>query len=159
MNRQINYIIHAFLLIIILLLPAYFVINKIIFSNVVEENNNRIIDNSNKSGNLNTTTSLNGKYLFLSKCASCHSIFKDMTGPALMNFEERGAWADRKKLYEWIRNPGAFMSDDPYTKGLKAKYGSMMVAFPDITNEDINAICDYINQSKEVRYSMPMAKR
>ena len=31
-----------------------------------------------------------GKLLFWSKCASCHNVFKDGTGPALAGFEERG---------------------------------------------------------------------
>jgi cytochrome c2 len=88
-----------------------------------------------------------GKGLFQSKCASCHNIFKDMTGPALAGFEERGLRTDRNKLYEWIKNPVSFMKKEPYVQALKKKYGSVMTAFPDITNEDIDAIAMYINES------------
>ena len=86
-----------------------------------------------------------GKTLFQSKCASCHSVFKDMTGPALQGFEERGPWSDRNKLYSWIRNPEAFMKSDPYTKALKSKYGAMMSSFPNITNEEIDAIVAFLS--------------
>ncbi|MBK9959253.1 MAG: c-type cytochrome [Chitinophagaceae bacterium] len=39
-----------------------------------------------------------GKALFLGKCAACHNVFKDMTGPALGGLEERGKWADHNEL-------------------------------------------------------------
>src|SRR5262245_25034134 len=78
-------------------------------------------------------TSLNlpaqdGRALFLSKCASCHSPFKDLTGPALGGLEGRHTWADHKELLKWVNNPGGYMAKDAsgYTPGLKAKFGSMM---------------------------------
>lgn len=37
------------------------------------------------------------------------------------------------------------MKSDPYTRGLKEMYGSMMTAFPDITNEEIDNIVAYLN--------------
>jgi cytochrome c1 len=70
-----------------------------------------------------------------------------MTGPALGGFEERGPWRDRKKLYEWIKNPEAFMKNDSYTKQLKEKFGSIMTAFPALTTEEIDAIAEYITSS------------
>lgn len=86
-----------------------------------------------------------GKALFNAKCASCHNIFKNTTGPALMGFEERGPWADRNKLYEWVKNPAAFMAKDAYTKGLFDQYKSMMTGFADLSHENIDAIATYIN--------------
>jgi len=86
-----------------------------------------------------------GKTLFTSKCASCHNVFKDIIGPALGGFEKRGQWSDRELLYKWIRNPGVFMQNDDYTKGLKAKYITMMSAFPGITNEEVDAISNYVS--------------
>ncbi|MEQ1677439.1 MAG: cytochrome C, partial [Chitinophagaceae bacterium] len=68
--------------------------------------------------------------------------------PGLLGFTERGPWTNRKNVYEWIRNPAAFMSKNEYTKQLKEMYnGTMMTAFPDMTNDEIDAICDYIGQS------------
>ncbi|MBS1575367.1 MAG: c-type cytochrome [Bacteroidetes bacterium] len=87
-----------------------------------------------------------GKALFNSKCASCHQIFKDAVGPALMNLEERGKWADHNEILKWANNPTAYMAKDPYTEGLKAKFGSVMQAFPDLTIKDVDAIVGYIDQ-------------
>ena len=56
-----------------------------------------------------------GKALFQQKCAVCHNVFKDMTGPALENLEQRGEWSDHNKLLQWVHNPAAFMAKDPYT--------------------------------------------
>jgi Cytochrome c len=88
-----------------------------------------------------------GKVLFMGKCASCHQVFKPATGPALMNLEERNVWADHNKILEWAHNPTAYMAKDPYTQGLKAQYGSVMQAFPDLTIKEVDAIVSYINQT------------
>ena len=56
-----------------------------------------------------------GKALFLGKCAACHNVFKDMTGPALGGMEERGKWADHNELLKWINNPAGYMAADAYT--------------------------------------------
>ncbi len=85
-----------------------------------------------------------GKALFTSNCASCHALNKNLTGPALAGFQNRGPWADKKELYAWIHNPVAYMAKDPYTQGLKAEYGSIMQAFPNLADKDIDAISDYI---------------
>lgn len=86
-----------------------------------------------------------GKAIFMSKCASCHNPFKDGTGPALGGLEDRHTWADHKELLKWVNNPGGYMAKDPYTQGLKAKFGSMMTGFPDLKLEDVTAIVNYVN--------------
>lgn len=86
-----------------------------------------------------------GKTIFMSKCAACHNVFKDGTGPALMGLEERHKWADHNELLQWIKNPAAYMETDPYTQGLKAKYGSLMTAFGDFTLKDVDDVVAYIN--------------
>lgn len=68
-----------------------------------------------------------------------------MTGPELMNLEERGPWSDHNKLLEWVHNPAAFMAKDPYTTGLHTQYGIIMTPFPDLTLKDVDAIVSYIN--------------
>jgi cytochrome c2 len=88
-----------------------------------------------------------GKQLFNSKCAACHQVFKDATGPALMDLESRHTWSDHNEILKWAHNPTAYMASDPYTTGLKAKFGSVMQAFPDLTIKDVDAIVGYINQS------------
>ena len=87
-----------------------------------------------------------GKALFNQKCATCHNVFHKSTGPALGGLEDRGPWKDRKKLYAWVHNPGGFMASDPYTQGLKGEMGgTMMNAFPDLKEGEIDAIVKYVN--------------
>jgi len=85
-----------------------------------------------------------GKQLFQQHCQTCHSLDKQLTGPALRGFTERGPWGDKENIYKWIHNPAAFMATDKYTQDLKAQYGSIMPAFPSLTNQQIDAIVDYI---------------
>lgn len=92
-----------------------------------------------------TEAAAKGKILFMQKCATCHSLFKDQTGPSIIGFEERGPWGNRQNLYDWIRNPSAFMKKNAYARELKEKYGSMMTGFPDISDEEIDNIVAYIN--------------
>ena len=94
----------------------------------------------------NTANAQDGKAIFNQKCATCHSIFKDLTGPALGGLEERGPWSDRKKLHAWVHNPAGFMATDPYTQALKPKFHDVvMTGFPDLKDEEIDAVVTYIN--------------
>jgi mono/diheme cytochrome c family protein len=86
-----------------------------------------------------------GKALFQANCASCHALNKKLTGPALAGLEERGPWADRKKLYAWIRNPAGFAKTDAYAAGLIKEYGVLMTAFPSLSDAEIDAVITYIN--------------
>ena len=89
-----------------------------------------------------------GKTLFRNYCASCHA--KDMktlsTGPALAGLEER--WADypREDLYGWIRNSQAMINaGHPRAVELWNEYKSIMTAWPNLTDEDIESIILHIN--------------
>ncbi|MBE7172971.1 MAG: c-type cytochrome [Williamsia sp.] len=93
---------------------------------------------------LNKLSAQDGRALFQTNCASCHNLYKKLTGPALLGFKARGPWADQKQVRAWVHNPVAYMAKDPYTQGLKAEYGSMMQAFPNLGDKDIDAIADYI---------------
>lgn len=103
----------------------------------------------------NKVSAQDGKALFQSKCQTCHNIFKDLTGPALMGLEDRHKWADHKELLAWINNPGGYMAKDAYTTGLKAKFGSVMTAFPDVTLKDVDAIVSYINNEVANKNKQP----
>jgi cytochrome c2 len=61
----------------------------------------------------NRASAQDGKQLFNGKCASCHQIFKDATGPALMGLEERHTWSDHNEILKWAHNPTAYMAKDP----------------------------------------------
>lgn len=104
----------------------------------------------------NKISAQDGKAIFQDNCASCHSVTKDLTGPALRDVTTRGPWTDRKKIYEWVHNPAKFMSSDPYTQGLKQKFGgAMMTAFPGLTEKEIDAVLEHINKTATAAASKP----
>ena len=82
-----------------------------------------------------------GKLLFQQNCASCHTLDKDLTGPALSGVEGRGPWTKRSRLLAYTKNPPVFTAHNCYVRNLKNQYGTMMTAFPQL---DANAIYDYI---------------
>ena len=86
-----------------------------------------------------------GKKLFYAKCASCHMVNKDMTGPALKGVE--GRWPDKQKLYAFIRNSEAVIKEDKYARELWLQWNqTAMLPHPDLTDSDIRAILDYIKK-------------
>ena len=86
-----------------------------------------------------------GKALFNAKCASCHAIDKQLVGPALKGVEDR--WDDRKMLYEWVRNSAAVIKKGyPRAVAVYTEYNKVqMTAFPELKDQDIDAILTYIN--------------
>ncbi len=90
-----------------------------------------------------------GKILFEGKCVSCHSLFKDKTGPLLAFVEERVN--DRNTLRDFIRNPARSMQENIYFQCQKNKFGSMMTAFPDLSDREIDLLLDYIKNESTQR--------
>lgn len=86
-----------------------------------------------------------GKKVFSDNCASCHSLRKDLTGPALAGALKRVP--DRKLLYKWIRNPaGVLKSGNVYFNKLKNRFGGVqMTAFDMLSDDEINAVLTYID--------------
>ncbi len=92
-----------------------------------------------------------GEKLFKANCASCHA--KDMktklTGPALAGVV--GRWEDggypMEDLYGWIRNSQKLVSEGhPYAVALFNEYNkSVMNAFPNLTDQDIESLLAYID--------------
>ena len=96
-----------------------------------------------------------GMTLFKNKCASCHAknMKAKLTGPALQGVEER--WGDdREKLRQWIRNSQAFLATgDAYANALYQEYAqSVMTAFPELSDGQIDNILDYINVQADTGY-------
>jgi len=146
-NKQIGYITSAHL-ILLSVAASYFFISKI--SSVSNYQGPEIAYNASvKNTVVLSEKAAKGKTLFISNCAVCHDVFKDRSAPALAGFETRGPWADRKELYKWVRNPAGFMENDPYTKGLKEKFGQIMSPFPNLTDGEIDAIADYISAEEK----------
>jgi len=83
-----------------------------------------------------------GKALFKANCASCHKLYKKRTGPALF---EVGDKYDQEWLYSWIKNSQAVVkSGDAQAVKIFEEYnGSVMTAFPQLSNGDIDNIIAY----------------
>lgn len=100
-----------------------------------------------------------GKSLFLSRCAACHNVNKNMTGPALAGIEER-------RTLEWIIS--FIQSSQTMVKGGDSAALAIFEKFnkvpmPDHTNltdENIKSILEYIKtESKPVtEEKVPFAK-
>lgn len=89
-----------------------------------------------------------GELLFKANCASCHILGKNFTGPSLCGFEDREPWTERENIYKWIKNPAEFMKINEYARELKESYsGRVMTSFPNLTNDEIDEIIQYINST------------
>jgi mono/diheme cytochrome c family protein len=93
-----------------------------------------------------------GKALFQTNCAQCHNPIKVVTGPALKGVTERVT--DRKLLHDWIHNNTKVLaSGNTYFNNLFNQYGrTPMNTFPGLTDQDIDAIINYVNN-----YAEPLA--
>jgi len=86
-----------------------------------------------------------GKELFMSNCASCHAVKKDLVGPALAGVQDR--WPNKKLLYKYIRNSEAVIKENSYAKELWLKWNkTVMTAFPNLKDAEIAAILAYIDE-------------
>ena len=140
--NQAKYSVYACLIFLLLSIGVYS-FNKLSSVPIIQERNSEIIDvDPAPTKEVNSK----GKQLFQQNCASCHSITKDLTGPALAGVEERDPWTDRKNLVKWIQNPAAFMETSEYTRNLKNKYQTMMMAFS-LNEKEIYEILDYIKSN------------
>jgi len=88
-----------------------------------------------------------GQALFKVNCASCHNknMKADMTGPALGGVLER--WdGDTTRLYSFIRNAQVYIdtANDPYAIAIGEWDSSIMQSFPELTDEELDAILTYI---------------
>src|ERR1700743_2054266 len=96
----------------------------------------------------NTLYAQDGKALFMSNCASCHSPFKVITGPALKGVTSR--IPDNKLLHAWIHNNQAVLaSGNPYFTGLYNQFNKTpMNVFPSLTDPEIDAIIKYVETAQ-----------
>jgi cytochrome c2 len=135
--NQMKYVVSAGL--ILMLLFATIILSTKIFNYKDQEQETvSILTEDNSSAKFAPV----GRRLFQQNCQSCHKIVGySPTAPPLAGVLERGPWSDRTKLYAWVRNPSTFK--DRYTKALKKEYGYVMIAFPDLTDEQIDAIISY----------------
>lgn len=89
---------------------------------------------------------IDGKALFQANCAVCHNSIKDGIGPAM-----KGALArvpNKQWIYDWVQNPTKMIADgDKYANEIYEKWNKTpMTAFPNLSNEEIDAIMDYCDE-------------
>lgn len=84
----------------------------------------------------------NGKKLFKSQCASCHKLDKKLIGPALSGVTDKYS---EEWLLAWIRNNAELRaSGDADAIAIFEEYnGSVMSAFPTLSDQDIFDILQY----------------
>ena len=97
--------------------------------------------------NVFSVSAQDGEALFKSQCATCHQPHRDGTGPKL--FEVREKWenggAQEGSLYQWVRNWQVAAANDPYAMEVSNWAPTAMSLFPSLTDEDIDAIFDYVD--------------
>lgn len=88
-----------------------------------------------------------GKALFNQHCAACHHLDRKMTGPALRGVGDK---YEMEWLYKWIKNSSELIkSGDARAVKIFNEYNqSVMNAFPQLSNEDIDNIIAYTNEPK-----------
>ncbi|MFT3979665.1 MAG: cytochrome c [Ferruginibacter sp.] len=87
-----------------------------------------------------------GEQLFKINCQQCHMPKKDFAAPALAGAEKR--WESKDLLYDFVRNSAAVIEKNKYAADLFEKWKQApMLPFPQLTNEDIDAILEYCNQA------------
>lgn len=92
-----------------------------------------------------------GEGLFKSKCATCHQVHKDGTGPKLFGVREKWASGGAKEgsLIKWVNNWQAAAASDPYAETVSKVKPTAMNAFPDLTEEQIVSIFDWVDSQVE----------
>lgn len=89
-----------------------------------------------------------GKTIFMSRCASCHNVNKDLTGPALAGIDER-------RSMDWIINfvhssQTMVKKGDKDAVGVFEKFNKIpMPDHPDLTEDNIKSIVAYIKEEKK----------
>ncbi len=97
------------------------------------------------SGQMFAADTEKGGKLFINNCASCHAVHKKVIGPALVGVGEK---YEKEWLYKWIKNSQGFVAEgDERANAIFNEYdGSIMTAFPTLSNGDIDNILAYIDE-------------
>jgi mono/diheme cytochrome c family protein len=89
-----------------------------------------------------------GEKLFKSYCASCHSPgTNQLVGPGLAGVQDK---YEREWLYKWIKNSQELISaGDEQAIAIYEQYNKVLMPAQPVTNEDIDAILNYIKVYSE----------
>ncbi len=151
MNKEVNYVLQGFLLTLVVIGTLKF--GGYLLSIPPPPEAPLAEEMQGVSGNAPTPQDpimfSKGKTLFLENCAACHSLKKDLTGPALAGVNER--ITDKEQLYKWIRNPSAVLgSGNVYFNELKKRFGGVvMTSFSNLTDDEIESVLSYIKDASK----------
>ena len=85
------------------------------------------------------------KTVFQSKCAACHAMGKDITGPNLQGVVSK--WGDIDQLKTWIRNyNNALNAGYPRAKEIINFAPSNMQNFESISDAELDAVIKYVDE-------------
>ncbi len=147
--EQIKYILYAVMILVGTAL-AYSVMEPVFQSEGIASPG-RVIETASTPVKTVKVKNVAGKNLFSANCQTCHSIAKELTGPALAGVESRGPWTERANLVKWMKNPAAFIPTTKYTTDLAAKYnGQVMPSFSQLSETEVNQIFDYVKEASAV---------
>ena len=93
-----------------------------------------------------------GEGLFKAKCATCHQVFDDMTGPKLYGVRERweAGGAGEEVIIQWVRNQDVAASINSFAASRITWAKSAMTKFGNqLSDEEILSILDWVD-SQEV---------
>jgi glucose/arabinose dehydrogenase/cytochrome c2 len=96
-------------------------------------------------GEISTDASviLKGKALFEAHCSTCHNFTEDAIGPNLSGLTRQ---VDTKWIRNFIQSPSqAIEAKDPRALDLLAKFKTQMPGFPDMSEQDLEAILSYLH--------------
>lgn len=88
-----------------------------------------------------------GKALFNANCAACHKLDAKATGPALRGISAK---YDMPWLYKWVKNSSELIKsgDSKAVKVFEENNKSVMTAFPQLSEGDIDNIIAYTSEPK-----------
>lgn len=81
-----------------------------------------------------------GKTLYQQNCASCHAIYKDLTGPALSN---RAKNRTSEWIYKFLTKRKLISADTSY-QNLNKNYDADCLEFPNLSKEAVEILTEYI---------------
>jgi cytochrome c2 len=98
-----------------------------------------------------------GEGIFKAKCATCHQVFKNGTGPKLYKVREKWEAGGAKpgSLYQWVNNWSVAAANDPYAATTSQWAATAMNLFPELKKEEITAVFDWIDAQVEVKIGTP----
>lgn len=145
MNTEISYIRNGILVTVAVLL-AVGSISLLQHSRWPEQDSGRNPEISSPALSRVSASNQEGMRLFKTNCTACHSLYKDLTGPALAGVTDR--WPSRALLKKWILNwSKAVATGNPYPRKMADWSPLTMNIFEgSLSDQDVESIINYLEE-------------